>query len=154
MNATLGQGQVIVRILLAVIVVIVAGFWGLVALFSDYPPQWSYARWFFYVLSGHALAGFLVGMLLPLRWRLSIAAAWGAILINVVGLVGMLRSSELDTRPPLSFSAGFAPAVLTLFVVPAVAALGGYAGSRVVTKRTRNSASSHGNGAADEQPGS
>ena len=144
MNTTLGQGQVIVRILLAVIVVIVAGFWGLVSLFSDYPPHWSYARWVLYVLGGHALAGFLVGMLLPLRWWLSIAAAWGAILINVAGLVGMLRSGELDTRPPVSFLARFAFPVLTLFVVPAAVALGGYAGSRVVTRRSRNSASSHG----------
>ena len=149
MNATLGRGHVIVRILLAVIVVIVAGFWGLVSLFSDYPPHWSYARWVLYVLGGHAFAGFLIGMLLPLRWRLSIAAAWGAILINVVGLVGMLRSDELDTRPPVSFFARFAFPVLTLFVVPAAVALGGYAGSRVVTRRSRNSASSHG---ASEAP--
>jgi hypothetical protein len=34
-----------VRILLAVIVVIVAGFCGLVSLFSDYPSHWSFARY-------------------------------------------------------------------------------------------------------------
>jgi len=134
MNATVGQAQVIVRILLAFCVVLVAGFWGLISLFSDFPPHWSYARWALYVLSGHVLAGFLIGMLLPLRWRLSIAAAWGAIIINVLGLVGMLRSGELDTGPPVSFFARVAFPVLTLFVVPAAVALGGYAGSRVVTR--------------------
>lgn len=148
MNATLTQVKVIARILLAFCVVLVAGFWGLITLFSDSPPHWSYARWALYVLSGHVLAGFIVGMLLPLRWRLSIAAAWGAILMNVMGLVGMLRSGELDSGPPVSFFARFAFPVLTLFVIPAAVALGGYAGSRVVTKWSRNSASNHGTGEA------
>jgi hypothetical protein len=150
MNATVGQGQVIVRILLALCVVLLAGFWGLIVLFSDFPPHWSYARWTLYVLSGHVLAGLIIGMLLPLRWRLSIAAAWGAILINVVGLVGMLRSGESNTGPPVSFFARFAFPVLTLFVVPAAVALGGYAGSRVVRRWSRNSASSHGTGNASK----
>ena len=143
MNATLAQNLVIVRILLAFIVVIVAGFWGLVSLFSDYPSHWSYARWVLYVLSGHVLAGFLIGMLLPLRWQLSIAAAWGAILIGVMGLVSMLRPNELDTTPPAPFLTRLA-SVLIVFAAPAAVALGGYAGSRVVTRRSRNSASSHG----------
>ena len=137
MNAALGQSLVIVRILLALLVIVIAGFWGLIALFSDFPPHWSYASWALYVLSGHILAGFLIGMLLPLRWRLSIGAAWGAILINVIGLIGMLRSSELDTAPPVSFLARFAFPVFTLFVVPVAVAFGGYAGSRVVTRRSR-----------------
>lgn len=125
MNATLAQVKVIVRILLAFCVVLVAGFWGLITLFSDLPPRWSYARWALYVLGGHVLAGFVIGMLLPLRWRLSIATAWGAILISVMGLVGMLRSGELDSGPPVSFFARFPFLILTLFVVPAAVALGG-----------------------------
>jgi len=141
MNATHGRGQVVVRILLAFCVVLLAGFWGLISLFSDFPPHWSYARWALYVLGGHVLAGFIVGMLLPLRWRLSVAAAWGAILINVGGLVGMLRSGAVDTGPPVSPFARFGLPVLTLFVILAFVALGGYAGSRVVTRWSRNSAS-------------
>lgn len=134
MNATLAQNRVIVRKLLAIIVVMVAGFWGMISLFSDYPPHWSFARWVLYVLSGHALAGFLVGMLLPLRWRLSIAAAWGAILIGFGGLISILGPSESDTRPPVPFLTWLA-SVLWVFAVPAAVALGGYAGSRVVTRR-------------------
>ena len=134
MNAALAQNRVIVRKLLAIIVVIVAGFWGMIFLFSDYPPHWSFARWVLYVLSGHALAGFLVGMLLPLRWRLSIAAAWGAILIGLGGLISMLRSSESDTGLPVPFVTRLA-SVLWFFAVPAAVAFGGYAGSRVVTRR-------------------
>jgi len=107
-----------------------------------------HTRWALYVLSGHLPAGFIIGTLLPLRWRLSIATAWGAILINVMGPVGMLRSGELDSGPPVSFFARFAFPILTLFVVPATVALGGYAGSRVVTKWSRNSASNHGTGEA------
>ncbi len=148
MNGTFAQIKVIVRILLAFSVVLVAGFWGLITLFSDFPPQWSYARWALLVLSGHVLAGFIIGMLLPLRWRLSIAAAWGAILMNVTVLVGMLRSGELDSGPPVSFFARFAFPVLALVIVPAAVALGGYAGSRVVTKGSRNSAAHHGTGEA------
>jgi len=136
MNATLAQNLVIVRILLAFLVVIVAGFWGLLSLFSDYPPHWSYARWVLYVLSGHVLAGFLIGMLLPLRWQLSIAAAWGAILIGVMGLVSMLRPNELDTAPPAPFLTRLA-SVLIVFAAPAAVALGGYAGSRVAIRWNR-----------------
>lgn len=131
MNATVHQSLVIVRILLALLVILLAGFWGLIVLFSDFPSHWSYAFWALYVLGGHLIAGFLVGMLIPLRWRLSIAAAWGAIFINVGSVVGMLRSSE-STAAPASFLARVAFPLLTLLVVPAVAAFGGYAGSRVV----------------------
>lgn len=131
MNTTRVQVKAIVRMLLAFCVVLLAGFWGLMTLFSDFPPHWSYATWVLYVLSGHILAGFIIGMLLPLRWRLSIAAAWGAILMSVMGVVGMLRSTELAGGPPVSFFARVAFTLLTLFVVPAAIALGGYAGSRV-----------------------
>ncbi len=148
MNATRARVKLIVRIVLAFCVVLVAGFWGLITLFSDFPPHWSYARWALYVLSGHLIAGFIFGILLPLRWRLSLAAAWGAILISVMGLVGMLRAGELDSGPPVSFSARVAFTVLTLIVVPAAVALGGYGGSRVVTKWSRNSASNQGPGEA------
>ncbi|MGI9077479.1 MAG: hypothetical protein ACR2G6_09135 [Gemmatimonadaceae bacterium] len=103
MNATLAQNLVIVRKLLAIIVVVAAGFWGMISLFSDYPPHWPFARWVLYALSGHVLAGFLIGMLLPLRWRLSIAAAWGAIRIGFMGLISMLGSSESDTGPQVPF---------------------------------------------------
>jgi len=133
MNATVHQSLVIVRIILALLVILLAGFWGLIVLFSDFPSSWSYAFWVLYVLGGHLIAGFLVGMLTPLRWQLSIAAAWGAIFINVGGVVGMLRSSE-STTAPVSLLARVAFPLLTLLVVPAAAALGGYAGSRVVKR--------------------
>jgi hypothetical protein len=130
-NAAVHKSLVIVRILLALLVILLAGFWGLIVLFSDSPPSWPNAFWALYVLGGHLIAGLLVGMLIPLRWRLSIAAAWGAIFINVGGLVGMLRSGE-SAVAPTSLLARLAFPLLTLLIVPAVAGLGGYAGSRVV----------------------
>ena len=58
----------------------------------------------------------------------------GSYPMNVIGLLGMLRSGEMDSGPHLSFVARFAFPVFTLLVVPGAAALGGYAGSKVGTK--------------------
>ena len=75
MSANHGRVQVVARILLAAIVVIVAGFWGLMSLFSDTPPARSYASWVLYLFTGHFIAGMLIGILLPIRRRLCIAAS-------------------------------------------------------------------------------
>ena len=58
MNAILARNLEIPRFLLAILVVIVGGFWGMVALFSDYPLDSSYAEWVVYVLGIHAFVGF------------------------------------------------------------------------------------------------
>ena len=139
MNATLEKVQVTSRILLAFGVVLFAGFWALVTLFSDFPPHWYYARWTLYVLSAQVLAGFLIGMLLPLRWRLSIAAAWGSVLMGVIHLVGRTRSAGLETEPASDFVARFSFPIFTLLVLPAAVMLGGYLGSMAVRRWRRRS---------------
>jgi hypothetical protein len=139
MNAPRRQGEVVTRILAAICVALFAGFWGLITLFSDYPPDWSYARWALYVLSSQVIAGFIIGLLLPLRWQLSLAASWGAILISIAGFAQMLRSGGLNSQPPASFLARFAFPVFTVLVIPGAIALAGYAGSRVAMRWSRNS---------------
>ncbi|MDQ6888071.1 MAG: hypothetical protein M3068_12400 [Gemmatimonadota bacterium] len=144
MNATTGRILATVRIFLALLVGSIAGFWGLVILFSDFAPHWSYATWALYVLGGHLLAGILIGMLLPSRWWLSIGAAWGSILIGVMGLVAVLRPASAGTAPAASFLGGLAFPTLTLLGIPAVVAFGGYAASRAVARWRRRSTSIRG----------
>lgn len=132
-NATRAQGLVAARVLLAISVTVVAGLWGLVSLFSDYPPEWSFARWGLQVLGGHLLAGFLIGMLLPLRWRLATAASWGAILVGLMSLIAILTSSAPTTGPETAFLTRFG-SLLIILAAPPVAAFGGYSGSRLVSR--------------------
>lgn len=136
MNALVGRSDAALRIALASLIAIIAGFWGLVSLFSDYPPDWPFARYALFVLGAHALAGVFIGMLLPLRWQFSLAASWGAILLGMIALVGILRSTGVESEAGVSFFSRFGSLLLVL-AVPAVAAVGGYAGSRIVKKRSR-----------------
>ena len=140
MSGTHSRAQVVARILLAAIVVIVAGFWGLISLFSDTPPGWSYASWLLYIFAGHFIAGLLIGILLPLRWRLCIAASWGAILVSVAAVVGMMRPNGSLTSGAVAVPLPFGFPFLALGVLGAVT-LGGYAGSRIMIRLPRNSAS-------------
>ena len=100
MNAILARNLEIPRFLLAILVVIAGGFWGLVALFSDYALDSSYAEWVVYVLGIHAFVGFLIGLLLPSRWLLSIAAAWGAFLLDIMSVISLFGASGSTTGPP------------------------------------------------------
>ena len=134
MNAILARNLEIPRFLLAILVVIVGGFWGMVALFSDYPLDSSYAEWVVYVLGLHAFVAFLLGLLLSSRWLLSIAAAWGAFLLDIMSVISLFGASGSTTGPPTGALMVVA-SVLMVFAVPAAAAAGGYAGSRVVAAR-------------------
>lgn len=134
----LSVGQTIVRILLAIAVCLVAGFWALLVLFSDLPPQQSRAAWLLYITGGHLLAGFFVGFLLPLRWRLAVAVAWGAIVVGLFGLLSTgIRSNSVGT-PAVGASSAVALTIFALVLVPAVAGSGGYVGSLVGRKWFRN----------------
>ena len=144
MSANHGRVQVVARILLAAIVVIVAGFWGLISLFSDTPPAWFYASWVLYLFTGNFIAGMLIGILLPLHWRLCIAASWGAILVSVTAVVGKLRPNGSITGRAEAVPLRFGFPLLTLLVVLGAVTLGGYAGSRIMIRLPRSSASSRG----------
>ncbi len=134
MNAILARHLEIPRFLLAILVVIAGGFWGLVVLFSDYALDSSYAEWALYVLGIHAFVGFLIGLLLPSRWPLSIAAAWGAFLLDIMSVMSLFRASGSTSDQPVG-ALMVAASVLMVFAVPAAAAAGGYAGSKVVARR-------------------
>ncbi len=138
MHTSFGKVSTIIRILSAIVLVLFAGFWALIALFSDFPSNWSYSIWIIYVVSGHLLAGFLIGTLLPLRWRLALAAAWGSILMGIIGLLGILRELEVRTAVQAPILARLGLAALTLLVIPSVVGLGGYAGSRFATRLRRS----------------
>ncbi len=134
MNAILARNLEIPRFLLAILVAIVGGFWGMLALFSDYPLNSAYAVWVVYVLGIHAFAGALIGLLIPSRWLLSITAAWGAFLIDIMSVISLFGASKSTTGPPIGALMVVA-SVLMIFAVPAAAAAGGYAGRRVVPAR-------------------
>jgi hypothetical protein len=61
------------------VLVLVTGFWAFIITFSDYPPAWSTARWLAYVVMSLAPSAFVIGLLLPARWYLSLGVCWGAL---------------------------------------------------------------------------
>ncbi len=134
MNAVLARNLEIPRFLVAILVVVVGGFWGLVTLFSDYPLDSSYGEWVAYVLIIHAFVGFLIGLLLPSRWVLSITAAWGAFLLDFTSVISLFGASGSTAGPPVGALMVVA-SVLMVFAVPAAAAAGGFVGSRIVPAR-------------------
>jgi len=101
------------RKLLAGVLMLATGFWGLVISFSDYPSGWSAAVWLAYIALWHVPSAFIIGFLFPHRWFLSLAAGWGA------GLI-------------LAFSA---PLLLGAFVISI--AVAGYFGSLGAKWKTR-----------------
>lgn len=115
------------------LIILVAGLWGMVIMFSDYPSHWSEADWLTYVLGCHALAGVLIGLLNPGRWYLSLAATWGAMLMGGLFLLPSVLSSisgppegiveTTDERGSVVESALWFAGIL------GVTAVGGYAGA-------------------------
>ena len=134
MNAIVARKLEIPRFLLAILIAIIGGFWGMVALFSDYSLDSSYGEWVVYVLGIHAFVGCVIGLLIPSRWLLSITAAWGAFLIDIMSVISLVGASDSTTDPPIGALMVVA-SVLMVFAVPAAAAAGGYAGSRFVPAR-------------------
>ena len=136
MNANVGT--TIARILLAVAVCLSAGFWALLVLFSDTAPGQTRAVWLLYITAGHLLAGFLVGLALPLRWQLSITSAWGAILSGLLGVLSVASGSDsVSTGVPTLWRVALI--LFALVMMPGVAALGGYSGSLVTKRRPSKS---------------
>ena len=80
------------------------------------------------------LLAILIGPLLSSRWPLSIAAALGAFLLVIMSVISLFGASGSTTGPPVGTLMVVA-SVLMVFAVPAAAAAGGYAGSRVVPRR-------------------
>jgi hypothetical protein len=81
-----------IRLAFALVVGIAGGLWGMVILFSDYPVDWSAARWMVYVLVSHAVFGAVVGALVPKWWYLSLVTGWPVLLLGVLNLI--VGSSE------------------------------------------------------------
>ena len=82
-----------VRLVLALAIGLVGGFWGVVISFSDYPSGWSETRWLMYVLASHGAFGLAIGALAPRWWFLSLMAGWGVLSWGALGLI-TLWSSE------------------------------------------------------------
>lgn len=66
------------RVLIAAVVLVATGFWGLVITFSDAPASWSVVTWTLYIIAWHIPSAFLLGLLFPIRWWIGIIASWGA----------------------------------------------------------------------------
>ncbi len=125
---------VIARILLALAVIVVAGFWGFVTLFTDVSESRGYFGWIIYLLGGHALAGFIVGILLPRRWKLGITASWGAMTFGLGGLVGAI-ASDAPATPDVPLVYQLAASVLALIAIPIITLLSALQGSRILTRK-------------------
>jgi hypothetical protein len=103
---------------LVTVLLLVTGFWAFIITFSDYPPAWSTARWLAYIVLSLAPSAFVIGLLIPARWYLSLGVCWGAlglfgaprllvpILVSVLtagylgSLVSRWRGRSRDVSPP------------------------------------------------------
>ncbi len=123
----------VLRLVIAVCLSGGTGFWGLIILFSDY----TYADWvyFTYIFAMHFLPSIVVGVLVPARWYVSVLTTWGALLLGGLFLVGYLRYLFGD---PNAQPCGRCTILVLLPVIAAL--LGGYAGSKLGSKRVRHSA--------------
>jgi uncharacterized membrane protein len=75
------QAILVLRIIGAIIVILIGGFWNLIITFSDYPSSWSTLTWFLYLLAWYALSAFLVGFLIPAAWYLAIITAFSSLIL-------------------------------------------------------------------------
>lgn len=80
------------RRILAILVIVVTGFWGFVITFSDSPPDWSLVQLTAYIVAWHIPSAFLVGYLIPHRWFMGTAVSWGTLLMlfGAPAVVGVL----------------------------------------------------------------
>lgn len=118
----------VARLIIALMVSLGAGFWGFVILFSDNNADWLY---YASVFATHFLPSLLVGVLVPSRWYVCALTAWGALLLGALGFAAYMlgvTGASLDIY------------FLFLASIPAVALLGGFAGSKLVSKHSRSSA--------------
>ena len=121
----------VARLIIALMVSFGAGFWGFVILFSDNNADWPY---YTSVFATHFLPSLLVGVLMPSRWYVAVLTAWGALLLGVLfgvsDFIAYMRGT-LMANPNLLWH------LYLLILIPAVALLGGYAGSKLGSKRAR-----------------
>lgn len=129
----------VVRILFAISIIILTGFWGLMTLFSDPPVRWTLLGWGVYILAGHAVAGFLVGLLLPLRWTLAIGSAWGAVLVSLAGVIAAFSRGGSAAPSDVSIVNQVAFTFFAVVAIPTAVALAAYAGSRATRRNNRSS---------------
>ena len=116
---------------LAILLILISGMWSLMILFSDYGGM-STQMWYLFVISSHVMPGFVVGMLLPFRWYLSVLAAWGAMFWLFLPVILPLFNPEVSfTLGSLNWWS------FGLLVIVALTALAGYAGSRVMKSLSR-----------------
>lgn len=72
-----------IRLALAVLLILVTGFWGLVITFSDSPAGWSLSTVAAYIAAWHVPGALVIGLLVPHKWWLGITTVWGALLMLV-----------------------------------------------------------------------
>ncbi|MCR4341538.1 MAG: hypothetical protein NUW01_16795 [Gemmatimonadaceae bacterium] len=75
-----------VRIAIAILLIIVTGFWGFVITFSDSPASWSTFTLAAYIAAWHVPSALVIGLLVPHKWWLGVAAGWGALLMLALTL--------------------------------------------------------------------
>lgn len=69
------------RIIGAIFVILIGGFWNLIITFSDYPSSWPILIWFLYLLVWYAVSAFLVGFLIPAAWYVAILTGVSSLIL-------------------------------------------------------------------------
>ena len=112
-----------VRLVVALFLGAVGGFFGLSVLFSDVMLSSPRVAYWLVVAAHHFVPGGGVGLLAPRRWYFAALASWGSVLMGLMALLAAARGAGLFA------AVGYA--CLTLLIMPVLALLGGYLGARL-----------------------
>ena len=76
----------------AIVVAAAVGLVGFVSFFSDLGPNETWVERALFLLICYAVCCLLFGVLIPQRWWGALLAAWGPVLIGLLGLVIMIKN--------------------------------------------------------------
>ena len=107
----------------AIVGAICIGMLGLVSFFSDLSSGETILSRVLFIVICYAIGSLLFGILVPRYWYGALIAAWGPLLIGLLGLLSMIRNGG-----PYPYLAYLASALLG---VPGLCLAFGYTGSRI-----------------------
>ncbi len=110
----------VTRLVLAIVIAFVVGFFGLSLLFSDLGPGETFTSRVIIAIVAYFITGLAIGWLVPRAWLIAALAAWGSALLGIFTL--------------LTNTLG---ALVTLLASLAPALVGGALGAAIANEQSR-----------------
>jgi len=74
------------KLISAVFIALLTGFWGFTISFGDVFLEYPYWVYLAVLLLSHMLLGFIIGLLSPKRWWISLIGSWGTTGVEIIKL--------------------------------------------------------------------